>query len=109
MIGGVSWRKKLLSYAKGNVLEVGVGCGRNFAYYPTDCTSITAVDFSSQMIECAKLTLRQSQRLKNKSVQMEVIDAHNLPFADNSFDTGFFSHFSLTLSLLLSHFASRYS
>jgi ubiquinone/menaquinone biosynthesis C-methylase UbiE len=88
MIGGSSLRKDLLSYAKGNVLEVGAGCGRNFAFYPNYCTSITAIDFSSQMIECAKQNIRLSQHLKNKSIQLEVMDAHNLPFADNSFDTG---------------------
>lgn len=47
------WRKQLLSYAKGNVLEAGVGMGNNFKYYPPG-VSVTATDISARMIDKAK-------------------------------------------------------
>lgn len=46
-------RKRLLSSAKGHILEVSVGAGANFNYYPKD-SKVTAVDFSPLMIEKAK-------------------------------------------------------
>lgn len=47
------WRKELLRSAKGNILELSVGAGTNFQFYPKDA-NITAVDFSPYMIEEAK-------------------------------------------------------
>ena len=48
------WRKQLLGYAKGNILEVGVGIGNNFKYYPLG-VSVTATDMSARVIEKAKV------------------------------------------------------
>ena len=47
------WREKLLSSAKGKVLEVAVGAGANFQYYPSG-VEVTAVDFSGEMLKKAK-------------------------------------------------------
>ena len=47
------WRKQLLSYAKGNILEVGVGTGNNFRYYPLG-VNVTATDMSARLIGKAK-------------------------------------------------------
>ena len=48
-------RKKLVKQAKGHVLEVSVGTGRNFKYYSLDaCKSITFLDQSWPMLEIAK-------------------------------------------------------
>ena len=33
-IGKEEWRERLLSSTRGEVLEVGVGAGANFPYYP---------------------------------------------------------------------------
>jgi ubiquinone/menaquinone biosynthesis C-methylase UbiE len=39
--------------AKGKILEVGVGTGKNIRYYPEDA-DITAIDFSERMLEKAR-------------------------------------------------------
>ncbi|MFC4617728.1 class I SAM-dependent methyltransferase [Camelliibacillus cellulosilyticus] len=47
------WRKQLLSSARGNILELAVGAGNNFPFYPPGA-EVTAVDFSPLMLEKAK-------------------------------------------------------
>lgn len=78
-----SWRKKLWAKVEGHhVLEVGVGTGKNFGYYPKDAR-ITAIDFSGEMLKQAAL----NRDRKNVSVELEQMDIQSLYFADNSFDT----------------------
>jgi len=49
-----SWRKRLWAKVEGHhILEVGVGTGKNFDYYPKDAR-ITAIDFSGQMLKQAE-------------------------------------------------------
>lgn len=48
-----SWRKQLLADASGNVLDIGVGEGDNFKYYPGD-VQVVATDTSARVIEKAK-------------------------------------------------------
>jgi ubiquinone/menaquinone biosynthesis C-methylase UbiE len=76
------WREKLLSSAKGKVLEVAVGAGANFQYYP-EGVEVTAVDFSEEMLKKAK----------GAAIE-EAVDAHfihtdveSFTFEDDSFDT----------------------
>lgn len=77
------WRKKLWAKVDGHhVLEVGVGTGKNFDYYPANAR-ITAIDFSPQML---KQALDKKSR-KQVAVELELMDVQSLPFADNSFDT----------------------
>jgi len=52
------WRPELLSDVQGDVLEAGVGTGRNLPYYPPHA-KVTALDFSPAMLRkaskrCAK-------------------------------------------------------
>jgi ubiquinone/menaquinone biosynthesis C-methylase UbiE len=47
------WRKKLWKYARGNVLEIGVGTGKNFDYYPPD-VKVTGIDLADQMLVQAR-------------------------------------------------------
>jgi len=76
-------RKKLWSQAKGeHILEVGVGTGKNFAFYPSQAR-MTAIDFSPKMLEQAK---RKRER-KQLDVHLDLMDVQRLYFADNSFDT----------------------
>ncbi len=78
-----SWRKKLWAKVEGHhILEVGVGTGKNFDYYPKDAR-MTAVDFSEQMLKQAAL----KRDRKNTVVNLELMDIQSLCFADNSFDT----------------------
>jgi ubiquinone/menaquinone biosynthesis C-methylase UbiE len=73
-------RKTLLSYAKGSVLEMGVGTGANLHFYPKK-TSLTGVDWSIKMLEEA-LAKDDENRMTFK-----LADCEKLPFADESFDT----------------------
>lgn len=76
-------RKKLWSQAKGeHILEVGVGTGKNFSFYPSQAR-MTAIDFSPKMLEQAK---RKRER-KQLDVHLDLMDVQRLYFADNSFDT----------------------
>ncbi|USP73900.1 uncharacterized protein yc1106_01174 [Curvularia clavata] len=48
-------RKKLTAMAKGHVLEVAVGTGRNIPYYKTkQCATVTLLDSSGPMLEVAR-------------------------------------------------------
>lgn len=78
-----SWRKRLWAKVDGHhVLEVGVGTGKNFDYYPKDAR-VTAIDFSDEMLKQA----RHKKDRKQVSVELDLMDVQSLYFADNSFDT----------------------
>ena len=78
-----SLRKKLWAQAAGpHILEVGVGTGKNFPFYPDDAR-ITAIDFSPKMLAMAQ---RKQQR-KQIAVDLALMDVQSLDYADNSFDT----------------------
>ncbi|KZM26983.1 hypothetical protein ST47_g1849 [Ascochyta rabiei] len=48
-------RKKLAKLARGHVLEVAVGTGRNIPYYKTkQCATVTLLDSSAPMLEVAR-------------------------------------------------------
>jgi phosphatidylethanolamine/phosphatidyl-N-methylethanolamine N-methyltransferase len=64
------------------VLEVGVGTGKSFPYYPAGM-AITAIDFSPRMIEQAQMRAEQNQIV----VELREADVQALPFPDASFDT----------------------
>lgn len=77
------WRKRLWEKVDGyHILEVGVGTGKNFDYYPKNAR-ITAIDFSPEMLRQAK---RNKER-KQVDVELELMDAQSLLFANNSFDS----------------------
>ncbi|MDD5631490.1 MAG: class I SAM-dependent methyltransferase [Methylococcales bacterium] len=77
-----NWRKRLWAKVEGHhILEVGVGTGKNFDYYPADAR-ITAIDFSPEMLKQAA----HKKARKAVSVELELMDAQSLVFADNSFD-----------------------
>jgi phosphatidylethanolamine/phosphatidyl-N-methylethanolamine N-methyltransferase len=77
------WRERLWAKAKGHhILEVGVGTGKNFAYYPKDAR-ITAIDFSPKMLNQAE----KAKTSRNVQVELALMDVQSLCYADNSFDT----------------------
>jgi ubiquinone/menaquinone biosynthesis C-methylase UbiE len=76
------WRKQLLAFAKGKILEVSVGAGANFAFYPKNA-EILAVDLSGEMIKKARESAADSG-IQAGFIQSAVED---LDFAPESFDT----------------------
>ncbi len=78
-----SWRKNLWSRVEGHhILEVGVGTGKNFEYYPPG-TRVTAIDFSPAMLKQAS----QKKAQTAVKVDLDLMDIQSLAFADSSFDT----------------------
>jgi len=75
------WREKLLSGAKGHVLEVGIGTGKNIPYYP-DNVELTGIDFSPKMVEIARRKYGNTANVK-----ILEMDAESMDFKDNCFDT----------------------
>lgn len=77
------WREKLWSQVSGEgVLEVGVGRGKNMAYYP-DNIQVTAIDLSNKMLREAQ---RRAERL-GLDVDLRQMDVQALDFPDGTFDT----------------------
>jgi len=77
------WRELLWSKVEGtHILEVGVGTGKNFPFYPPD-EEITAIDFSKKMLERAE-DRASKQKVR---VSLQKMDVQNLEFEDNTFDT----------------------
>ena len=77
------WRRLQWSKVEGtDILEVGVGTGKNFPWYPVGA-EVTAIDFSRRMLERARA---RSDKDKVK-VRLRQMDIQNLEFGDDSFDT----------------------
>lgn len=66
------------------ILEVGVGTGKNFSCYPPGIT-VTGVDLSPRMLERAARRARDD----GASVNLAEMDVQQLAFPDNTFDTIF--------------------
>lgn len=77
--GGREW---LGERARGRVLEVAIGTGRNLPHYPADVT-ITGIELSPAMLDIA----RQRATRLGRHADLREGDAEHLPFGDTSFDT----------------------
>ncbi|KPU62766.1 methyltransferase type 11 [Thermococcus sp. EP1] len=77
------YRKKALSLAKGKVLEIGIGTGKNLPYYP-EGVEVIGIDFSRGMLEKAE---KRKKELGLENVKLLYMDAQNMEFDDNTFDT----------------------
>ena len=75
-------RRRLLAWAGGETLEVGIGTGRSLPHYPKDC-QITGIDLSEAMLKRAH---RRAKRL-NRDVGLLPMDAQEMDFPDGQFDT----------------------
>ncbi len=79
--GFSEWRKKMLHETTGKILEVGIGTGKNLPLYPKD-VELTGIDFSEKMIERARNKINHPAK-----TQLLEMDAENMFFDDNTFDT----------------------
>lgn len=75
-------RIEILKMVRGEVLEVGVGTGRNLPLYPPG-SSITGIDISTAMLNKA----RQRALKSDLNVKLEEMDVQSLTFDNGSFDT----------------------
>ena len=87
----ISWAEKVLfgggrewvcSRARGEVLEIAVGTGRNLPFYPED-VRLTGIELSLKMLDVAR---RRASEL-GREADLLLGDAQNLPFSGASFDT----------------------
>ncbi len=77
------WWELLWSKLEGTkILEVGVGTGKNFPYYPLKA-DITAIDFSEKMLSRA----RQKAEKQKVKVNLKQMDVQHLEFEDDIYDS----------------------
>lgn len=77
------WRERVWSLIEGpEVLEVGVGTGKNLPYHPPD-VRVTGIDLSAKMLARA----RRKARAGGYDVELRQMDAQDLDFADDIFDS----------------------
>jgi ubiquinone/menaquinone biosynthesis C-methylase UbiE len=77
--GGREWA---CSQAAGDVLEIGIGTGRNLAYYPQG-VRLVGVELSEEMLAIAKHRAEHS----HVEADLRLGDAQKLDLPDESFDT----------------------
>ena len=76
------WREETISHLPKNVriLEIGVGTGANFQFYPA-CQHSVASEISIKMLEIASG--------KKGVIHLVQANAETLPFSENTFDAAF--------------------
>ena len=78
-----AWRARAWQHVAGpEILEVGAGTGKNMPYYPAD-VHVTAIDISDKMLARAQ----QRAAASDNNVTLCQMDAQQLEFDDNSFDS----------------------
>lgn len=76
------WRKRLWGRVPaGRVLEIGIGTGKNIAFYPPGA-QVTAIDISPRMLARAA---RRAAAL-GRAVDLRLMDVQRLEFDDDTFD-----------------------
>ena len=76
------WRRRLLKDAHGKTLEIGIETGKSLSDYPKG-VSITGIDSSENMLKYA----RKRANGYNHIDELLIMDAEDLRFPDNTFDT----------------------
>jgi ubiquinone/menaquinone biosynthesis C-methylase UbiE len=76
---GRAW---VCSQARGRVLELAAGTGRNLSFYPPD-VELTAIELSPEMLAIG----RQRAQELGHPVDLRLGDVQSLDFPDESFDT----------------------
>src|SRR5215212_4937480 len=77
-------RQKVIPFARGNVLEIGVGSGANFIHYDSVRVSkLYALEPKPGMIWLAKVRLRRT----NLNVEFLDLPGEHISLADKTVDT----------------------
>jgi len=81
-------RKNLMNQASGSILELGVGTGANIPYYHQEMIiSLVLSDFE----EPEKIKKHTAEKVRKhvtiEDIAYKKVDAQNIPFKDESFDT----------------------
>ena len=85
---GLMRRFLLFFHAKGDVLEVGAGTGRNLGKYPSSIRKVILTDSSDKMLEQAKRKIKDMSASEQKRYEVVVADSANLSiYKDKSFET----------------------
>jgi methyltransferase OMS1 len=79
-------RRNLVEKAEGNCLELCTGTGRNLGFYK-EAKSIQFIDKSKEMLRRAVQKYYTNPNLKDIPVSFRVLDASDLPYKDNTFDS----------------------
>ena len=78
------WRERLWQFVRGpQVLEVGVGTGKNIEFWPRNC-KITAIDLTPGMLDIA---LERAKRLERQDNDLRLGDVQHLNFSEGAFDS----------------------
>lgn len=81
-VGSKETHRRAFSLVSGNILEVGVGTGANFPYYPAG-SMVTGIDFSPGMLDRA----RKKVSISPVPVTLLEMDAEHMDFPDGTFDS----------------------
>ena len=79
----VDYRRATISAARGTVVEIGVGSGRNLSIYGTQVDRVFALDPSQELLTMAESRLAEARR----PVTLLKASAEELPMPDHSVDT----------------------
>jgi ubiquinone/menaquinone biosynthesis C-methylase UbiE len=76
-------RARVVGQARGEVLEVGIGSGRNLPFYPRDVEGVLGIDPSPGLLAMAK----PHTAWTHFPVRLRQAEAQDLPLDDRSIDT----------------------
>lgn len=76
------FRSRVVGGARGRVLEIGMGSGRNLPFYGGAATEVVGVDPSPELLALA----RRAATVTPRPVTLIEQTAERVPFPDNSFD-----------------------
>ena len=77
-------REKIIPFAKGRILEIGIGSGLNFSFYnKSEVKDVFAVEPDNVLLEKAKKRALDN----NIDLNIEKISAESLPYDNEFFDT----------------------
>lgn len=82
VLGIYRLRRRLLAQARGRVLEIAAGTGKNFGWYPPG-EAVVAVDLSIDMLRRAR---QRAEKLKRRRFLFAVMDAERLAVREQAFD-----------------------